>query len=343
MIYFRPLVQSGIMRPEGALSLAGGALWFTHVEQLERGLPAEVVPAAVLPEDWRNALTTPRAAYAGLAMDRPHVMGILNATPDSFSDGGLHAEASAAVRAGRAMREAGATLLDVGGESTRPGAKEVPAAEEISRVAPVLERLRGQAVLSLDTRKAEVARAGLAAGAALINDVSGFTFDPALAGVAAEAGAAVCIMHAQGTPEHMQDAPEYDDVLLDVYDHLAGRISALEAEGIARAQISVDPGIGFGKTLEHNLALLQGLALFHGLGVPLLLGVSRKRFIGTLGHAPEPAARAPGSIAVALAGVAQGAQILRVHDVAETLQALRLWQVVTGAGALDDEEAAPLR
>lgn len=335
MSYFRPLVQSGAVRSEGALPLAGGAHWFTHVERLERGGAAEVLPAAALPEGWRQALTAPRPDYAGLAMDRPHVMGILNATPDSFSDGGLHAEAGAATRAGRAMYAAGATLLDIGGESTRPGAEEVPVPEEIARVVPVLEGFNGQGVLSLDTRKAAVARAGLAAGATLINDVSGFTFDPALAEVAAEAGAAVCIMHTQGTPDHMQDAPHYDDVLLDVYDHLAERISALEAVGVSRAQISIDPGIGFGKTLSHNLALLKGLSLFHGLGVPLLLGVSRKRFIGTLGHAPDPAARAPGSIAVALAGVAQGAQILRVHDVAETLQALRLWQAVTGGVDLD--------
>jgi dihydropteroate synthase len=180
--------------------------------------------------------------------------------------------------------------------------------------------------ISIDTRKAAVAMEALEAGAQVVNDVSGFTYDAALAPLAAQAGAPVCVMHSQGEPETMQDDPKYDHVLLDVYDFLAERVDRLEATGILRDQIVVDPGIGFGKTQAHNLALIKGLSLFHGLGCPILLGVSRKKFIGTIGKEPQANKRAPGSIAVALAGVAKGVQMLRVHDVAETAQALRLWQ-----------------
>ncbi|WP_371054800.1 dihydropteroate synthase [Rhodosalinus sp. K401] len=330
MIYFRPLLQSGPARPADALSLAGGALWFSRVERLERGAPARVIGASEMPDDWRHALTVPRPPVAGVAMDAPRLMGILNVTPDSFSDGGQHFEAGVAIARAQAMARDGADILDVGGESTRPGAHPLPEEEEIARTAPVIAALRGKvaAPVSIDTRKAAVARAAVEAGARMLNDVSALTHDPALAGYCAEAGLPVCLMHMQGTPETMQDDPRYDDVLLDVFDGLAARIAAAEAAGIARARIVADPGIGFGKTVAHNLALIRGLALFHGLGVPVLLGASRKGFIGKLGGAPEAARRAPGSIAVALAGVTQGAQILRVHDVAETAQALRLWQAV---------------
>jgi dihydropteroate synthase len=205
----------------------------------------------------------------------------------------------------------------------------VDIAEEVKRTQPVIEGLRAQGiegVISVDTRKADVARAALGAGANLINDVSGFTYDPALAGVAADAEVPVCVMHGPVDPAVMQNDPRYGDVLLDVFDFLETRIIALEAQGIARSRIIADPGIGFGKTMDHNLTLLARLSLFHCLGVPILLGASRKRFIGTIGGAPEAADRAPGSIAVALAGIAQGVQIVRVHDVAQTAQAIALWR-----------------
>ena len=227
---------------------------------------------------------------------------------------------------------AGADVLDIGGESTRPGAVEVDQAEEIARTAPVIAALRAGGLdlpISIDTRKAGVARAALTAGAGIVNDVAAFGFDPALAGVAAAAQAPVILMHAKGDPVTMQNDPQYDDVLLDVFDFLAARVAVAEAAGIPRARIAVDPGIGFGKTLDHNLTLIRGLSLFHGLGCPILLGVSRKKFIGTLGGEADAARRAPGSVAVALAGVAQGAQVLRVHDVWETRQALALWRSVT--------------
>ena len=326
--YHRPLVQIGPARPEGALTLAGGWGWFTHVEVLSRGQTPRVIPADALPSAARDALTAPRPAIAGLSFDRPRVMGILNATPDSFSDGGRHVDPQVAVAAGVAMRAAGVDMLDIGGESTRPGAETVPEEEEIARVRPVIEGLRaaGEGAISIDTRKAAVAEAAVAAGADLVNDVAGLTFDPALAPFCAARGLPVCVMHAQGDPATMQRDPRYDDVLLDVYDYLVERIAALEAQGIPRANIIADPGIGFGKTLEHNLALLARLSLFHSLGVPILLGASRKRFIGTIGGGAAGEDRAPGSIAVALAALNHGVHVLRVHDVAQTIQSILLYR-----------------
>lgn len=327
---YRPLPQSGHMRPADAMSLVGSAQWFTHVEVLERGRASEIVPAQEMRDDAARRLTAPRATLAGLDMNQPHIMGILNVTPDSFSDGGVHAGVQAAAQGARDMVAAGATILDVGGESTRPGAAFVPNDEEIARTAPVIAAIRAetQTAISIDTRKAPVAQAAVSAGASIVNDVSGFTFDPDLAPLCADLGVPVCVMHAQGDPATMQDDPQYDDVVLDVYQFLEDQVARLEQLGLQRSQIIVDPGIGFGKTLDHNLALLKNLSVFHGIGCPVLLGASRKRFIGTIGQEPQADARAPGSIAVALAAAAQGVQILRVHDVAETAQALRLWQAV---------------
>jgi dihydropteroate synthase len=312
------------------MPLVGTDLWFTDVEVLERGRAPEMIKAAELPADVATRLITPRAPLAGLDMNQPHIMGILNTTPDSFSDGGVHAGAEAAVLGAQSMVAAGATILDVGGESTRPGAAFVPAEEEVARTAPVIAAIRAetQTAISIDTRKATVAQAAVTAGATIVNDVSGFTFDAELAPLCADLNVPVCVMHAQGDPATMQNDPQYEDVVLDVYRFLDGQVTRLEALGLDRSQIIVDPGIGFGKTQNHNLALLKTLSMFHGLGCPILLGASRKRFIGTIGQEPQADARAPGSIAVALAAAAQGVQILRVHDVAETAQALRLWQAV---------------
>ena len=332
MSYFRPLVQQGGPRPEGALPLAGGRCWFTHAQQLTRGAPPCIIPAQAIPAKTLERLTASRAALAGLTLDVPRLMGILNVTPDSFSDGGVHFDSAAARTSAVHMVEQGATLLDIGGESTRPGAAYVPPEDEIARTVPAISAIRGAvgaaALISIDTRKASVAQAAVAAGAGLVNDVSGFTFDPALAPFCAQAGLPVCIMHAQGSPQTMQADPRYDDVLLDVYDFLEAQVARLEALGLYRSQIVIDPGIGFGKTVDHNLTLLRNISLFHAIGCPILLGVSRKGFIGRLGAAPQADQRAPGSIAVGLAALGQGVQILRVHDVAETAQALRLWLAV---------------
>lgn len=317
--YLRPLMQVGPARPLEAHSFGAG--WFTQLEVLSRSDAPKIIPVADLSHEER-ARFAPRPKF-------PTLMGILNTTPDSFSDGGQHATGDAALAHGQSLIAAGAGILDVGGESTRPGASPVAADEEIARTAPVIAALRGAGVttpISIDTRKAAVAEAALDAGASMVNDVSGFTFDAALAPLCAARQVPVCVMHAQGDPQTMQQNPTYDDVLLDVYDFLSQRIADLNGLGIAKSRIIADPGIGFGKTLEHNLALLSRISLFHGLGVPILLGASRKRFIGTLGNAPDAAARGPGSIGVALAALAQGVQIIRAHDVADHAQAIALWR-----------------
>jgi dihydropteroate synthase len=324
--------------------LAGGMLWFSAVE-VSSVLDGRVVSTSLVPVErapdvaeglgqsqvWR-ALTAPRTPLTlggrVVRLDQPQVVGIVNVTPDSFSDGGRFAGAADAAEEGHRMAAAGAAIIDVGGESTRPGAKPVWEGDEAERAVPVVRSLAASgAAVSIDTRKAAVMEAALAAGAAMVNDVSALSWDDRAAAVVADAGCPVVLMHHQGTPETMQAAPRYEQpVAFAVYDWLEARIAAAEAAGIARERIVVDPGIGFGKTVQHNLQLLNALALLHGLGCPLMLGASRKRMIGALsGEAPADA-RLGGSIALAAKGMDQGAQLLRVHDVAETVQALRVWR-----------------
>jgi dihydropteroate synthase len=322
--------------------LAGGLNWFAAVELIgvegRKRISTELVPVEGIESrfddgmaaQWK-ALTAPRPPLQlgerTIRLDQPQVMGIVNATPDSFSDGGQFADSTAAAEAGHEMAGQGAAIIDVGGESTRPGAKLVWEGDEIERIVPVIRQLAaGGAAVSADTRKSEVMTAALEAGARMINDVSALTYDDRSAGVIAEAGAPVVLMHHQGAPETMQDDPRYDDVLVEVYLWLEERIAAAEAAGIARDKILVDPGFGFGKNVSHNLELMNGLALLHSLGVPLVVGASRKRTIGALsGEAPVDK-RIGGSIAFALKAAEQGVQIVRVHDVFETIQALRTWR-----------------
>jgi dihydropteroate synthase len=254
-------------------------------------------------------------------------MGIVNVTPDSFSDGGRFLAADAAIEHALRLEAEGADILDIGGESTRPGSDAVGLDEECRRVLPVIQALAKQsrARISIDTRKAEVMRRAALEGVHILNDVSALAHDPQALQAAATTGLPVVLMHARGEPRIMQDNPVYADVVLDVYDWLAARLEACEQAGIGRDRLIVDPGIGFGKTLAHNLALLGSLGVIHGLGCPVLLGASRKSFIGRLTGAGSDD-RLPGSIAAALVGAAQGVQILRVHDVAATRQALALWQ-----------------
>lgn len=333
MIYWRPIPMIDPARPRGALPLAGGAVWFDRVERIERDHGREIVPLSEVPDDRLATLSTKRPPLAGLALDRPRIMAILNVTPDSFSDGGLHFAPDDALALARQAVAAGADIIDVGGESTRPGAEPIPDTDEIARTAPVIAAIRKATPVpvSIDTRKAAVAQAALAAGADVVNDVAALTYDPALAGVVAGAGVPVILMHHQGLPATMQQDPRYDDVVLDVYDWLAERVAVAVAAGIPRAQIVVDPGIGFGKTLQHNVSLLRSLSLYHGLGCAVMLGASRKRFIGTLSGATDPQARMPGSLAAALHGAAQGVQFLRVHDTEATRQALSLHAALCGA------------
>ena len=279
-------------------------------------------------------LSTRLPALCGLSLEQPKIMGILNVTPDSFSDGGRFQDFNSACAQARQIVDDGADILDIGGESTRPGAQEVPIDDEIARTAPLIRALRADGLrvpISIDTRKSRVAVAALEAGADLVNDVSALTWDRDMGRVVAEAGVPLCLMHAQGTPQTMQKDPQYNDVALDVHDWLEQSIARAEAAGIARSKLIVDPGIGFGKTLEHNLALLQSLALLHQTGCAILLGASRKRFIGTLSGVEQASERTAGSVAVALFGAGQGAQILRVHDVAQTRQALAVWQALHGS------------
>lgn len=259
-------------------------------------------------------------------------MAIVNLTPDSFSDGGRHLDPKAAIDAGLAMVEQGADILDLGAESTRPGAATVSAADEIRRLLPVIEGLSACGVpLSIDTRKPEVMREVLAAGADMINDIAGFSTPVAVEAVAASR-CGLCVMHMQGEPGTMQRAPAYDDVVAEVQGWLRVRVAALEAAGVQRSRIVLDPGIGFGKTVDHNLALLAALGAFAASGLPVLVGVSRKSLIGALTGRPVEG-RLAGSLAAALAAVARGARIVRAHDVPETRDALRVWHAIEEAGA----------
>ena len=256
------------------------------------------------------------------------VMGIINCTPDSFSDGGDHFDASTAIAAALSMIDAGADVIDVGGESTRPGAAQISVQDEIARIQPVVAALAARGiVVSIDTRHAAVMGAALESGAKIINDIAALQ-EPGALEMAARSDAAICLMHMQGEPGTMQSAPHYDCAPLDVYDFLSQRVAAAVAAGISLDRITVDPGIGFGKTTEHNLQIMTNLALLHGLGAGILLGVSRKRFIAELAGGASPKDRFPGSLATALAGLNAGAQILRVHDVAETVQAVRVWNAI---------------
>ena len=322
--------------------LAGGLNWFASVELIRvdghSRASTELVPVEGIEsrfdEDmarqWK-ALTSQRPPLQlgerTIRLDQPQVMGIVNATPDSFSDGGQFADASSAAEAGSRMAAQGAAIVDVGGESTRPGAKPVWEGDEIDRIVPVIRQLSaGGTAVSADTRKADVMTAALEAGARMINDVSALTYDDRSAGVIAAAGVPVVLMHHMGAPETMQDDPRYDDVLVEVYLWLEERIAVAEAAGIKRDRILVDPGFGFGKNVSHNLELMNGLALLHSLGCPIVVGASRKRTIGALSGEAEPTERLGGSIALAVKAVEQGVQLLRVHDVPETVQALRVWR-----------------
>lgn len=328
----------------GSLPLAGGPLSFSALEVIERsgkGATRRTIGLGeFLERDWGRqtlsasdlleAIRAPRPRIAGLSFDRARIMGIVNVTPDSFSDGGSYANAQAAIDEALRMVEEGADILDIGGESTRPGSDAVPIDEELRRVMPVLEGLRHKtnALISVDTRKAGVMRRAAQAGADFLNDVSALTHDPEALEVVAATGLPVMLMHAQGDPKTMNDNPQYSDVVLDVFDFLERRIQACVAAGIPKAKLIIDPGIGFGKNLSHNVAVLKGMSLYHGLGVPVLLGASRKKLIGQLCNVEAPKERIPGSLAAALHSAGQGVQIIRVHDVAATHQALCVWQAV---------------
>ncbi|MFV0295587.1 MAG: dihydropteroate synthase [Hyphomicrobiaceae bacterium] len=350
--YLRPVGR--LVHPPGRINAAPDKvirigdredLVFAALELIQRHGDGSIDRRIISPPDARNAiarggpaaatlkhtldrLTLPRTSIAGLPTDRPRIMGIVNVTPDSFSDGGSFASARAAIDHAFQLEEDGADFIDIGGESTRPGSDPVPVDEELRRVLPVIEGLVGKvrARISVDTRKAEVMRRAALAGVHILNDVSALGFDPNSLRVAAETRLPVVLMHAQGDPKTMQQAPHYQNVLLDVFDMLAARVDLCQRVGLPPDRLIVDPGIGFGKTVAHNLELMAGLSLFHSLGASILFGASRKRFIGALTGALDSADRLPGSLAAAISAAEQGAAIVRVHDVAETRQAFTIWE-----------------
>ena len=359
-LYLKPtwFVPSPIGLPDGsAARMANGLLWFQAYEltalQGSQRLARTTIPVAQFTETIAT-LPAPLAERAQrlaanisaqrqplalgdrtIRFDAPQVMAILNVTPDSFSDGGKHMDdPQAAADAGFAMAAAGAALIDIGGESTRPKAPKVWEGDEIARVVPVIEKLAAAGVpVSIDTRKAGVMEAALAAGAKVINDVSALAHDPRAMEVAARATCPVILMHAPSSGDDPHDNPGgYGDVIADVFDILESRIEACVAAGIARDRIMIDPGLGFGKSLADNLALVNGLATFQGLGVPLLFAGSRKRLIGALSNEAPAPERLGGSIALAFRAAQSGAQMVRVHDVKESVQALHLWRGLADAG-----------
>ena len=318
--------QVAVREPGGAVSEA-----LVPVEEMADWIAAMPDALAARASAQVAAVSAPRAALdlkgRSIRMSDPQIMGILNCTPDSFSDGGRNGDPERACAAGVDMAAAGAAIVDVGGESTRPGAPLVWEGDEIARIIPVIERLaRAGVAVSVDTRKAGVMEAALGAGATMINDVSALGYDERAAAVVAKAGCPVVLMHAPSQTSNPHANPHYDDVLYDVFDWLEAAIARALAAGISRDKIIVDPGIGFGKGVLENLRLTGGLALFHALGQPLLFGASRKRMIGALDGEAEADARLGGSIALAYQAASVGAQLHRVHDVAETRQALRVWR-----------------
>jgi dihydropteroate synthase len=325
-----------------ALPLAGSSVIAFGAVRLWEGEPGNVKHAIVRystlqaideprVKELLDRLAAPRAAIAGASMDRPRIMGIVNVTPDSFSDGGDNLQPEAAIGHAKRLVAEGADFIDVGAESTRPGSSTVPQEEELQRLLPVLKELAGlSAPVSADTRKPQVMREAAAAGAAILNDVTALSFTPESLGTAAELKLPAVLMHAQGNPDKMQDNPVYKDAVIEVYDYLENRIAAAVAAGLPRECIVADPGIGFGKTLEHNLSILHNIAIFHGLGVPLMVGASRKGFVQKISGAAGPKESVIGSVAVALDAISHGVQIVRVHDVGDTRQALFLWEAIRG-------------
>ena len=339
--YLRPIqfADTPVGRDGEVARLAGGLLWFSAYELIAvkdgKRVLQRAVPVGELPEALAGLaarISAPRAALTlgerVVRMDQPQVMGILNVTPDSFSDGDVfYGDPEGAAGHGVDMSAAGAAIIDVGGESTRPGAEPLWEGDEINRVVPVVERLaRSGAAVSIDTRKAPVMEAALAAGAHIVNDVAALLWDPRAIEVVVKAGCPVVLMHSPDPAKGPHGGDGYKDVLIEVYDWLEARVEAVVAAGVDRAKIMVDPGIGFGKSLADNLALLNGLALFHGIGCPVVLGVSRKRMIGALSNEAPAEARLGGSVALAVKGAELGVQLIRVHDVFETAQALRVWR-----------------
>lgn len=327
-----------------AFPLAGGAVAFSLVETLSAAVGAEpatdttktvsgYTPASDLPGAV-SALGKAPLPFAGIDLSRPVVMGVVNVTPDSFSDGGDFFDPARAIDQALMQADEGAAIIDIGGESTRPGADPMPVADEIARVAPVVEAAVSAGItVSVDTRRSTVMQAAIDAGAQIVNDITALTGDAEAAGVVASSNASVVLMHMQGRPDTMQQAPSYRLASHDIFDWLNARVDACEAAGIPRGRIAVDPGIGFGKTDAHNMEILHRAGAFHGIGCAVAVGVSRKSFIGRIAGVENPKDRLPGTIAATMLALSRGVQIHRVHDVAAAIQAIAIWNAEVGQSA----------
>ena len=330
MQYFFPEVNYLQGREQHLHTIYGGNTVFNSFRVIERNKGSSVISSSEVKKEFLNRFTSKPHSTLGLNFETPIVMGILNVTPDSFYDGEGSFSEEQFVNKGLGLLKAGCCILDVGGESTRPGAKEVSATTEIGRIAGVIQKIKKVApssIISVDTRKAIVAEKALQVGASIVNDVSAGSFDKKMFNIVAKYNAGICLMHSQGLPENMQDQPYYDNVLLDVYDYLEGKITEAENNGISRGKIMADPGIGFGKSSGHNVEIIKKSGLFLGLGCPLMVGLSRKSFIGEILSESLPSARLAGSIAAMLKTLSNGVHIFRVHDVKETVDAIKIWNI----------------
>ena len=331
MEYFFPEINYGRSGFEKFYTIFGGTKVFNSFRVIHRNKKPRVISASEVNDEFLNRFTSKPISTLGLSFETPAIMGILNVTPDSFYDGEKFFTEKQFVEKGLQLLKIGCTVLDVGGESTRPGAKEVSSTLEIDRIMGVIKRIKNtapSAIISVDTRKSMVAEKALRGGASIVNDISAGSFDKKMFEVVAKHRAGICLMHSQGQPENMQIKPNYNDLMLDLYDYFEEKIAEAQSAGIPREKILIDPGIGFGKNLHHNLEILNKTSLFLGLGLPVMIGISRKSFIGEITSEREPSERLAGSIAAMLTTLSRGVNIVRVHDVKEAADAIKVWNVL---------------
>ena len=331
MEYFFPEINYGRRGFEKFHTIYGGTTVFNSFRVIQRNKKPRVISTSEVKEEFLNRFTSKPISTLGLSFETPTIMGILNVTPDSFYDGEKFFTEKQFVEKGMHLLKIGCAVLDVGGESTRPGAKEVASTIEIGRIMGVIKKIKKSvpsAIISVDTRKSIVAEKALEAGASMVNDITAGSFDKKMFKVVAKHRAGMCLMHSQGLPENMQNKPHYDEILLDLYDYFQEKIAEAQSKGIPREKIVIDPGIGFGKNLHHNLEIINKISLFLGLGRPVMIGISRKSFIGEIISEREPSERLIGSVAAMLATLNRGVNIVRVHDVKEAADAIKVWNTL---------------
>ena len=331
MEYFFPEINYGRSGFEKFHKIYGGTTVFNSFRVIQRNKKPRVISTSEVKEEFLNRFTSKPTSILGLSFETPAIMGILNVTPDSFYDGEKFFTEKQFVEKGLRLLKIGCAVLDIGGESTRPGAKEVSSTIEIERIMGVIKKIKKSvpsAIISVDTRKSIVAEKALEAGASMVNDISAGSFDKEMFEVVAKHRAGICLMHSQGLPENMQNKPHYDEILLDLYDYFEEKIAEAQSKGIPREKIVIDPGLGFGKKLHHNLEIINKMSLFLGLGLPVMIGISRKSFIGEIISEREPSERLIGSVAAMLTTLNRGVNIVRVHDVKEAADAIKVWNTL---------------